>query len=105
MKTIIIKSNSSPRKELSAFIKRLEKYIDRTVENAVICTRFIDADNYYTIHGEVKDAVTIDDFDIFIIGVCHPTMDMTSVQNLNKAHTLICDIDDFDSAKNFVIML
>lgn len=105
MKTIIVKTRGDQH-ELNTFIQKLAKYADRNIKDAVVCTRLLSADNYNTIVGEVKDAVALDDFDLFIIGVVNESMqDLTSIQTLNKAHTLICNVGEMDSAKNYVIML
>lgn len=105
MKTIIVKLNGDEKVDLTNFVNKLEKYIDKQVNEAVICTRYLGADNYNTIYGELKDAVSINDFDFFIIGVLSSVTDVTGLQALNKAHTLVCDTLDLSSAKNFVIMI
>ena len=105
MKTIFVKTNDN-RAELTKFIHRLEKHADKVLNNPVICERYLDTDNYNTIMGELKDAVAIDDFDIFIIGVDSKEITTLNVlENINRAHTLTCEVDDFNSAKNFIVML
>lgn len=105
MKTIIVKATSQSTEKLFTFIKKLEKYTDRQIKNAVICTRYLNTENYNTIVGELKDATNLDDFDLFIIGSVNPTLDVLSLQTINRAHTLVCEDNDIDSAKNFVIMI
>ena len=46
MKTIIVKATSQDREKLITFIKKLEKYTDRQIKDAVICTRYLNTDNY-----------------------------------------------------------
>lgn len=104
MKTIIIK-NVDDRATLTKFIKKLEKYTDRQIKDAVICTRYLDADNYNTIMGELKDATSLNDYDLFIVGLVNPSMETLSLQAINKAHTLVCTTGEYDSAKNFIIMI
>ena len=48
MKTIIVKATSQDREKLITFIKKLEKYTDRQIKDAVICTRYLNTDNYNT---------------------------------------------------------
>lgn len=105
MKTIIVKATTQDREKISRFIRRLEKYTDKQIENAVICTRYLNTDNYNTIMGELKDATSLDDFDLFIIGSVNPSLEVLSLQTINRAHTLVCEDNDLDSAKNFVIMI
>ena len=105
MKTIIVKATSQDREKLITFIKKLEKYTDRQIKDAVICTRYLNTDNYNTVIGELKDATSLDDYDLFIVGSVNPTLDVTSLQAVNKAHTLVCTTNEYDSAKNFVIMI
>jgi len=105
MKTIIVKATTQDREKISRFIRRLEKYTDKQIENAVICTRYLNTDNYNTIMGELKDATNLDDFDLFIVGSVNPSLEVLSLQTINRAHTLVCEDTDLDSAKNFVIMI
>ena len=105
MKTIIVKSTDGDRPTLTKFIKKLEKYTDRQIQNAVICTRYLDTDNYNTTMGELKDATSLDDYDLFIVGSVNPSLDVLSLQTINRARTLVCEDNDLDSAKNFVIMI
>lgn len=105
MKTIIVKATTQDREKISRFIRRLEKYADKQIENAVICTRYLNTDNYNTIMGELKDATSLDDYDLFIVGSVNPSLEVLSLQTINRAHTLVCDDNDLDSAKNFVIMI
>lgn len=104
MKTIIVKSTGDMG-ELVNFVNKLEKYIDKQIEDAVVCTRYMGPDNYNGICGEIRDAVSINDFDVFIVGVTVPSMEVSSVQALNRAHTLVCDVNDISSAKNYIIMI
>ena len=55
--------------------------------------------------GEMKDATSLDDYDLFIVGSVNPTLEILSLQSINRAHTLVCEDNDLDSAKNFVIMI
>ena len=105
MKTIIVKATSQDREKLITFIKKLEKYTDRQIKDAVICTRYLNTDNYNTVIGELKDATGLDDYDLFIVGSVNPSLDVLSLQTINRAHTLVCEDNDLDSAKNFVIMI
>ena len=105
MKTIIIKTTEEKPIKLNKVISKLEKYTDRQIKDAVICSRYLSPDNFNTIYGELKDAVSLNDFDLFIIGVTQQTMDVTSLQTVNRAHTLTITDDELDSAKNFVIMI
>lgn len=105
MKTIIVKATSHDTEKLFTFIKKLEKYTDRQINDAVICTRYLNTDNYNTIMGEMKDATSLDDYDLFIVGSVNPTLEVLSLQNINRAHTLVCMDNDLDSAKNFIIMI
>ena len=105
MKTIIVKSTDGDRPTLTKFIKKLEKYTDRQIQNAVICTRYLDTDNYNTTMGELKDATSLDDYDLFIVGCVNPVLETLSMQAFNKAHTLVCNTNEYDSAKNFIIMI
>lgn len=104
MKTIIVKSQNTTH-ELTRFVQKLEKYTDRQIKDAVICTRYLSNENYNTIAGELKDAVNLDDYDLFIVALVNPELDVTSLQTINRAHTLVCTSDDIDSAKNYVIMI
>lgn len=105
MKTIIVTAITNDRPEMTKFIKKLEKYASCQIESAVICTRYFDTDNYNTIIGEMKDATNLNDYDLFIVGSVNPNLDVTSLQTVNKAHTLVCTTSEYDSAKNFVIMI
>ncbi len=105
MKTIIVKATTQDREKITAFIKKLEKYADRQIKDAVICTRYLNTDNYNTITGELKDATNLDDYDLFIVGSVNPTLEVLSLQTINRAHTLVCEDNDLDSAKNFIIMI
>lgn len=105
MKTIIVKSTSTDQDKLHKFIRRIEKYTDKQIENAVICTRYLNTENYNTITGELKDAVNLNDYDLFIIGSVNPTLETLSLQGINRAHTLVCNDTELDSAKNFIIMI
>ena len=69
MKTIIVKATSQDREKIITFIKKLEKYTDRQIKDAVICTRYLNTDNYNTVIGELKDATSLDDYDLFIVDV------------------------------------
>lgn len=105
MKTIIIKTTEADNtKKLRGVINKLEKYTDRQIKDAVVCTRYMSPENANTIWGELKDATSLNDFDLFIIGVMHPYMDVANYQTVNRAHTLTITDDEYDSAKNFVIM-
>lgn len=105
MKTIIVKATTEDRQKLVNFVNRLERYSDKQFKDAVICTHYLDTDNYYTITGELKDATALNDYDLFIVASIKPTLDVLSLQNINRAHTLVCTDDELDSAKNFVIMI
>ena len=105
MKTIIVKATTQDREKFNTFIKKLEKYADKQFKDAVICTRYLNTDNYYTIMGELKDATSLDDYDLFIVGSVNPSLEVLSLQTINRAHTLVCEDNDLDSAKNFVIMI
>lgn len=105
MKTIIIKSTGD-RSKLLKTVSKLEKYIDHNINNACVRTILMDSDNYNTVVGELKDATSLNDFDVFLIGVVSTEMTaLDSIKNINRAHTFMCDDDEYDSAKNFVIML
>jgi len=103
MKTIIVKSQGDV-KELKKFIAKLEKYTDKVLPGAVICERYLDTTNYNTITGEMKDATLLNDYDLFIVGVTVP-LEVMSLQNINKARTFVCELNEYDSAKNYVIMI
>ena len=105
MKTIIVKATSQDREKLITFIKKLEKYTDHQIKDAVICTRYLNTDNYNTVIGELKDATSLDDYDLIIVGSVNPSLDVLSLQTINRARTLVCEDNDLDSAKNFVIMI
>lgn len=105
MKTIIVKSISENKEELHNFVQKLEKYTDRQIQDAVICTRYLDTDNYNTIMGELKDATSLNDYDLFIVACVNPTLETLSLQAVNKAHTHVCTTADYDSAKNYIIMI
>ena len=105
MKTIIVKATTQDTEKLFTFIKKLEKYADHQIKDAVICTRYLNTDNYNTTMGEMKDATSLDDYDLFIVGSVNPSLEVLSLQTINRAHTLVCEDNDLDSAKNFVIML
>ncbi len=105
MKTIIVKATTQDKEKLTTFIKKLEKYTDYQIKDAVICTRYLNTDNYNTIIGELKDATSLDDYDLFIVGSINPTIEVLSLQSINRAHTLVCEDNDLDSAKNFIIMI
>lgn len=107
MKTIIIKNSDETvsKSKLNNVITRLEKYTDRQIKDAVICTRYLSRENYNTVYGELKDATALNDFDLFIVGVMQPDLDITTLQTVNRAHTLTITDDDIDSAKNYVIMI
>ena len=105
MKTIIVKATTQDREKLTTFIKKLEKYADRQIKDAVIYTRYLNTDNYNTVMGEMKDATSLDDYDLFIVGSVNPSLEVLSLQTINRAHTLVCEDNDLDSAKNFVIMI
>lgn len=105
MKTIIIKSTGN-RSKLMKTISKLEKYIDHNINDACVRTILMDQDNYNTVVGELKDAVLLNDFDIFLIGVVPTEMSaLDSLKSINRAHTFVCEDDEYDSAKNYVIML
>lgn len=104
MKTIIVKATEDSKK-LNTFIKKIEKYTDRQITNAVICTRYLNTDNYNTVAGELKDAVNLDDFDLFLVACTNSDLDTTSLQSINRSHTLVCTDNEIDSAKNFIIMI
>lgn len=107
MKTIIVNSKGNV-KGLSEFIETLESFAERNVsKDIVICERFMDETNYNTICGELKDAVNIDDYDVFVIGVRSEHMSgFDTLQSLNRSHTFICEVNDneLESAKNFLLM-
>jgi hypothetical protein len=107
MKTIIIKNSDETvsKSKLNNVIARLEKYTDRQIKDAVICTRYLSRENYNTVYGELKDATALNDFDLFIVGVMQPDLNITTLQTVNRAHTLTITDDDIDSAKNYVIMI
>lgn len=104
MKTIIVKTIDDLQK-LNVFVKKIEKYTDKQIKNAVICTRYLDNDNYNTITGELKDATNLDDYDLFLVACVNPVMDTTALQSINRSHTLVCNVNEYDSAKNFIIMI
>jgi len=103
MKTIIIKSNGD-RKALNNFMQKLENYIPYAIEDAVICSRYLAQENFNTIHGELKDATLLKDFDVFIIGVVPADMELGTIPNINRANTLVCEVDEYNSAKNYIVM-
>ena len=105
MKTIIVRSTTENQEKLNTFVQKLEKYTDRQIKDAVICTRYLSPDNYNTVIGELKDAVNLNDYDLFIIASVKPTLEVMTLQNINRAHTLVCTDNELDSAKNFVIMI
>ena len=102
MKTIIVKSNNSS--ELNDFIKNLEHYADRTIKQAVVCTRYLSDDNKNTLIGELKDAQSLDDFDLFIIGTAFDDDAIAPYKAVNKASTFVCGATEIDCAKNFIVM-
>jgi len=106
MKTIIVKTLGDTH-QLNDTVRRIEKCADKNIKDAVVCTRFLSKENFNTIYGEVKDAVALDDYDVFIVAVTttDETFDTTQIQSLNKAHTLTCMANEMDSAKNYVIMI
>ena len=107
MKTIIVNSKGNETK-LANFIETLENFAERKItKDIVICERYMNETNYNTICGELKDAVSLDDFDIFIIGVKSKQItSFDTLQAMNKAHTFICEInnEELESAKNFLLM-
>ena len=105
MKTIIVRATSDDQTKLFNFVQKLEKYTDKQIKDAVICTRYLNTDNYNTITGELKDATSLNDYDLFIVGSVNPTLETLSLQSINRAHTLVCNDNELDSAKNFVIMI
>lgn len=105
MKTVIVKATSEDQTKLHNFVEKLERYTDRQIKDAVICTRYLNTDNYNTITGELKDATSLNDFDLFIVGSVNPTLETLSLQGINRAHTLVCTDNELDSAKNFIIMI
>jgi hypothetical protein len=52
----------------------------------------------------MKDATALNDYDLFIVGVTVP-LEVMSLQNINKARTFVCELNEYDSAKNYVIMI
>lgn len=105
MKTIIVKSNGD-RKGLSKFISKLEKYTDYQIKDACVRTAYLGNDNFNTISGEMKDAVALNDFDLFICGVIEDEVkNLDSLKTINRGRTLICELSEYDSAKNYVIMI
>lgn len=105
MKTIIVRATSDDQTKLNTFVQKLEKYTDRQIKDAVICTKYLNTDNYNTIFGELKDAVALNDYDLFIVASVNPTLSVMTLENINRAHTLSCTDDELDSAKNFIIMI
>ena len=105
MKTIIVRATSDDQTKLHNFVEKLERYTDRQIKDAVICTRYLNTDNYNTITGELKDATSLNDYDLFIVGSVNPTLETLSLQSINRAHTLVCTDNELDSAKNFIIMI
>lgn len=105
MKTIIVKATTTQLEKINAFVHKLEKYTDKQIKDAVICTRYLNTDNYNTITGELKDAVSLNDYDLFIVASVNPSLETLSLQSINRAHTLVCNDNELDSAKNFVIMI
>ncbi len=105
MKTIIIKATTNKLEKINTFVHKLEKYADKQIKNAVICTRYLNTDNYNTITGELKDAVSLNDYDLFIVASVNPSLETLSLQSINRAHTLVCNDNELDSAKNYVIMI
>ena len=105
MKTIIVKATTEKQDKINTFVHKLEKYTDRQIKDAVICTRYLNTDNYNTITGELKDAINLNDYDLFIIASVNPSLETLSLQSINRAHTLVCNDNELDSAKNFVIMI
>lgn len=104
MKTIIIEAQEKS-KDLTNFIQRIEHYADRTIKGAVVCTRLLDANTYNTVCGELRDAENLDDFDLFIIGICCPQIKADSVHMKNRTKCLSCTLDDIEQAKNFIVSL
>lgn len=105
MKTIIINFENSERSEMFSFVKRLENFCVRSIKNAVICTRLLDTDNFNTICGELKDAETLDDFDIFIIAIMTPLITDGSIHMKNKAKSCVCNVHELEVAKNFILSI
>lgn len=105
MKTIIVKTVTGNRSDLTKFIEKLEKHADKMIPDCTICTRYLSADNINTTIGEIKDAVAIDDFHLFIIGVNDSNLDVSGVIQPNKARTFQCDNNELEKAKNFVVMI
>lgn len=54
--------------------------------------------------GEVKDAMAINDFDIFIIACMDANIDTEEIRQVNVTKTMTCNTNDMESAKNFVCM-
>jgi len=104
MKTIIIKATEETNKTLYDVVHKLEKFTDKQIENAVICTRYCDDTNYSIVCAEMKEATKINDFDLFIVGVKFGYYDLDALKLANKVRTLTIDDDDYDSAKNYVLM-
>jgi len=105
MKTIIVKTTSNNQSKLNDFVEKIERYTDRQIKDAVICTRYLNTDNYNTIIGELKDAVSLNDYDLFIVASVNHAIETLSLQSINRAHTLVCTDEELDSAKNFIIMI
>lgn len=104
MKTIIVNAIDNTVQELSEFMSKLEKYTDSQFENAVIRSVYLGNDNINTVYGELKDAVKLNDFDLFIIGLTEEIPNIDIFKTINRGHTHICDISNYDAAKNFIIM-
>jgi len=104
MKTIIITATEENNKKMYDTVHKLEKYTDKQIENAVICTRYCDRTNYSVVCAEMKEATKINDYDLFIVGATYGFVDMETLKSANKARTLTIDDCDIDSAKNYVLM-
>lgn len=103
MKTIIIQAEHKDKKLLS-FISRLENFIDKTIQGAVVSQKFMSDENYNTILGEYKDATALDDFDVFIIAAVN-NVNIDVFNTKNKPNLLICGVDSLEAAKNFIVTL
>lgn len=104
MKTIIVKSNGD-REGLLKFISKLEKYTDFQIKDACIRTVYLGNDNFNTVAGEMKDAVNLNDYDLFLCGVVDEEVkNLDTLRTINRAHTFMCELSEYDSAKNYVIM-
>ncbi|WQJ53693.1 MAG: hypothetical protein [Wendovervirus sonii] len=104
MKTIIVTSTDEESRKMYDTVHKIEKYTDKQIKDAVICTRYCDRSNYSIVCAEMKEATKINDFDLFLVGIPYGFCEVETLKTINKARTLTIEDTDIDSARNYILM-